>query len=85
MHPSCEIGLDPLEIRRRLGRKTFGPPVVYGDDGWLFLSPEASPAGHISVIVTASPAPGPDGEPDWAGGWWWHASLSRTENPVSAK
>jgi hypothetical protein len=64
--------LDPLAVRRRLGRKSWGVPVPFGPAGWL-LDTIAPNEGRI--IVTLGPPP--TGDDDWL-----HASISRPTMPT---
>lgn len=64
-----------LEIRQRLGRKTWGVPEPFGPGGWRYKNK----FGNGVVIVTISEAPGePDGAPEWV-----HASMSRADDVPS--
>lgn len=59
--------VDALNIRRRLGRGTWGPPVPFGPDGFAF---DTRSGGRI--IVTAAAFVGRGGlRADWV-----HASIS---------
>lgn len=60
--------LDPLQLRKRLGRDLWGPPVEFGPDGWQF----DSNTGRLRVIVTADVP-----VPEFQG--WIHASVSRRD------
>lgn len=60
----CPTTMDPLTIRRRLGRGNWSTPTRNGPDGWYFLHL----SGDGSVIVTN--APQDDGH-DWV-----HASVA---------
>jgi len=55
--------IDPLSIRRSLGRDDWAAPVQFGPDGWLFDHRHEN--GRI--IVTAS---------DFEGNDWIHASIA---------
>ncbi len=59
--------LDPLGIRRRLGRTSWGPPVPFGPDGWRYT--HTSGDGHIIVTV----------DNYVSGHEWVHASRSRPD------
>lgn len=58
--------LDALAIRSALGRKVWGVPVPFGDDGWLLRRLDDSQ----SIIVTVAP---------WDGVEWVHASIAGAE------
>lgn len=60
--------VDPLALRRRLGRKTWGTPTPYGPDGWRLDALD----GQARVIVSASTVPGEADQVEWV-----HASMSR--------
>lgn len=63
--------LDPLQIRKRLDRATWGVPVPFGPDGWQF---DTITLNHGRIIVTADvPHPVMEG--------WIHASISRYHTP----
>src|SRR4051812_11126165 len=65
--------IDPLRIRRSLGRHDWGAPTDFGPDGWLFDN--AHENGRI--IVSAS---------DFEGTEWLHASVAfETRMPVYAE
>jgi hypothetical protein len=66
------ITLDPLAIRKSLGRKTWGVPIPFGPAGWQFDT-TAPRAGRI--IVTLGPPPFEDDD-------WLHASISRPTMPT---
>ena len=69
--------MDPLRIRRVLGRDKWAVPEEMGPDGWLFLGANESHPGR--VIVTCSDmamVPGGDRTE------WLHASISRPEMPT---
>lgn len=55
--------LNALAIRHRLGRVTWGPPIPFGPDGWLFRHKHQS--GQI--IATCSVTDGVE---------WVHASIA---------
>ena len=59
----------PLEIRRVLGRKEWGPPRPFGPDGWAFRRF----GGPGSIIVTRG---------DFDGAEWIHASIARDRMPT---
>lgn len=65
-----------LNIRRRLGRETWGVPAEMGPDGWILTSTD----GTGRIILTAGPA-----ADDEAGehGDWRHASMTRAETTPS--
>jgi hypothetical protein len=53
-----------LEVRRRLGRGKWRPPVPHGPDGWTLLSQDRA----ARIIVTVAP---------WEDGTEWvHASIA---------
>jgi hypothetical protein len=58
--------LNGISIRRGLGRNTWGPPIPFGPDGWLFRHKHES--GQI--IVTCSVIDGTE---------WVHASIAFAE------
>lgn len=61
--------LDPLGMRRRLGRDEWGVPVEFGPAGWRFDALD----GSARIIVTDSELPtGLD--------CWRHASISRLDS-----
>lgn len=63
--------LDPLRIRRALGRAAWGVPEPLGPDGWTFV---ARGENRGSVIVTCAP---------WDDGIeWCHASIARPDMPT---
>lgn len=59
--------LDPLEIRRRLGRSEWAAPLPFGDDGWIFDGMR----GNCRIIVSVAPCD--DGVE------WVHASISHPD------
>lgn len=61
--------LDPLGIRRRLGKDSWLAPYEFGPDGWIYQS-RTEKAG---IIVTAA---------DHDGQEWWHASIAREQMPT---
>ncbi|GEL47081.1 hypothetical protein CHO01_21970 [Cellulomonas hominis] len=66
-------GLDPLAVRRRLGRDDWSPPEPFGPDGFRYRAKD----GNGTVIVSCSPLPleaGPTDRDDWL-----HASISRRD------
>jgi hypothetical protein len=65
--PTDVTTLDPLGIRRRLGRKQWSVPEPFGPDGWII-----DDHTDARVIVTAA-------EHQVAHEFqeWWHASISR--------
>jgi hypothetical protein len=67
--------LDPLGIRRRLGRSLWFPPDPFGPDGWKFDARDDA----RRIIVSAAPAPD---DVDGTGGDWWHASISAPVMPT---
>ena len=62
--------LNSLQIRRRLGRAEWGPPVEFGPDGWMYDQLN----GSARIIVTAGPADPADDRTEWI-----HASISRPD------
>ena len=44
--------INALDLRRRLGREEWGPPTVFGTDGWAFYHHEGG-----RIIVTSSDFP----------------------------
>lgn len=61
--------LNPLAIRKRLGRDNWAPPGAFGQDGFLYDRKD----GEARVIVTYGPTvPG--------AGNWVHASISRPDD-----
>jgi len=69
---SVPTTLDPLAIRRRLGRGNWSTPRRMGPDGWAF----SELGGRGSVIVTVAP----HGEDDAD---WIHASVAwKNEMPT---
>jgi hypothetical protein len=58
--------VDGLDLRRRLGRRRWGPPRPFGSDGWIVDRFD----GAARVIVTTGPFEGRD---------WVHASISRPD------
>ena len=59
-------GLDPLRIRKVLGRMDWMPAIPFGPEGFSLRTKAGPP--HSVVIVTAM---------DWEDGHeWWHASIS---------
>jgi hypothetical protein len=65
---ACRARLDALKIRARLGRKTWGPPIPYGE-AWMFR------ARHGGCVV-ASFWPADLDADDTFGCDWIHASIS---------
>lgn len=59
--------LDPLKIRRVLGRNLWGIPQRHGPDGWRLIATD----GLASIIVTCADHDGDD---------WIHASIARTNS-----
>jgi len=55
--------VDALQLRRYLGRKSWGPPVPYGPDGWKLL---AHVDGFVCSIVVSTAY--------YDGAEWTHAS-----------
>ena len=55
--------LNPLDIRRKLGRSDWSAPERFGPDGWRFVALD----GSGSVILTVAP----HGEDEWI-----HASVA---------
>lgn len=55
--------VDALGIRRRLGVKSWGPPLPFGPDGWMYEAVEQA----SRLIVTCAEHDGDD---------WVHASVS---------
>lgn len=62
--------LNPLLIRRKLGRGNWSTPIRYGPDGWAFTALD----GSGSVVVSVADADGHD---------WVHASIARTDRMPS--
>lgn len=64
--------LDPLAIRRRLGRSEWAAPIPFGQDGWGFLHQN----NLGSVLATCAEYNGDD---------WVHASIAwRSQTPSYA-
>lgn len=66
--PTSVSTLNPLAIRKTLGRHQWTPPIQFGPDGWKFDNPDTG----LRVIVTS--APRPDTTTDHTE--WVHASMS---------
>ena len=60
--------LQPLLIRKRLGRETWSAPTEFGPDGWMLRRKD----GTGSVLVTVSPVR----EEDDPAAPWLHASIA---------
>lgn len=58
------IDIDPLQIRRLLGRSNWSVPIPFGPGGWAFKRLD----GTASIIVTLG---------DHDGEEWVHASIAR--------
>lgn len=62
--------IDPLRLRRILGRHQWSPPEQFGEDGWILVDR----ARGRSVVVSAAPIDGTT---------WVHASIAgRDEMPT---
>ena len=61
--------IDPLELRRRLDRKVWGIPELWGPDGWRI---DTIRGPHGRIIVTADSP-----KPEFRG--FIHASISRKD------
>ncbi|MDT5026629.1 MAG: hypothetical protein QOE61_3055 [Micromonosporaceae bacterium] len=61
--------LNPLLIRRRLGRGNWAAPIPFGPDGWRLLNF----SGDGSIILTCAPAGEVNDD-------WVHASISWTDH-----
>jgi len=59
--------LDPLEIRRRLGRDRWSAPRPFGADGWYLHTPDH----RGSLLVSCADTDGND---------WVHASVAWTDH-----
>jgi hypothetical protein len=64
--------LNPLRIRRVLGRGNWITPQPFGPDGWSLMNFD----GRSSVIVSCAPADD--------GNEWVHASIARDQMPTYA-
>lgn len=62
--------VDILAIRRRLGRKDWIRPTMFGPDGWMLFHRDGA-----KIIVSAGPAP--DNGHDVSD--WLHASIGRPD------
>lgn len=62
--------LNPLDIRRRLGRTEWAPPLSFGPDGWGFQHRTV----HGSILVTAA---------EHEGANWVHASIAWQDHTPS--
>lgn len=58
--------MDGLRIRRALGRREWGPPRVFGPDGWVYQRRDRT----ASIIVSCSEHDGVE---------WLHASIARPD------
>lgn len=67
--------LNPLAIRKVLGRAAWGPPSPFGPAGWHF----EGVGGRSRIIVSSSPGLDPD-DPAVE---WVHASISRRDRMPS--
>lgn len=63
--------INPLEIRRRLGRDRYAPPVEFGTTGWRF---DALRGERLRILVSEGPVPSAA-----ESGEWLHASISAVD------
>lgn len=70
--------IDPLQIRRTLGRELWGPPSPFGPTGWRFQQREQGGLREIVAEVLVSQAPQPmPGLEATDHTEWIHASMVR--------
>lgn len=64
--------VNPLHLRRAMGRKTWGAPMLFGPCGWKMST--LDPAAVGTIVVSVSELPDAHDSGDFTD--WCHASMS---------